>query len=61
MLAQLDAGARARLRRLMPGLKERAKTLVELMESARFLVASRPLAMDDKAEAILAGEGRAVL
>ncbi len=61
MLAQLDAGARARLRRLMPGLKERAKTLVELMELARFLVASRPLAMDDKAEAILAGEGRAVL
>ena len=61
MLANLDAAARARLRHLMPGLKERAKTLVELMESARFLVASRPLAMDDKAEAILAGEGRAVL
>jgi glutamyl-tRNA synthetase len=61
MLARLDADALARLERLMPGLKERAKTLVELMESARFLVAGRPLAMDDKAQAILAGEGRQAL
>jgi glutamyl-tRNA synthetase len=61
MLARLDADALARLKRLMPGLKERAKTLVELMESARFLVAGRPLAMDDKAQAILAGEGRQAL
>jgi glutamyl-tRNA synthetase len=61
MLARLDADALTRLKRLMPGLKERAKTLVELMESARFLVAGRPLAMDDKAQAILAGEGRQAL
>jgi len=61
MLARLDADALARLERLMPGLKERAKTMVELMESARFLVAGRPLAMDDKAQAILAGEGRQAL
>jgi glutamyl-tRNA synthetase len=61
MLARLDADALARLERLMPGLKERAKTLIELMESARFLVAGRPLAMDDKAQAILAGEGRQAL
>jgi glutamyl-tRNA synthetase len=61
MLARLDADALARLKRLMPGLKERAKTMVELMESARFLVAGRPLAMDDKAHAILAGEGRQAL
>jgi len=61
MLKRLDADALARLERLMPGLKERAKTLVELMESARFLVAGRPLAMDDKAQAILAGEGRQAL
>ena len=61
MLSRLDADALARLKRLMPGLKERAKTMVELMESARFLVAGRPLAMDDKAQAILAGEGRQAL
>ena len=35
----------------MPGLKERAKTLVELIDGARFLFADRPLALDDKAAA----------
>jgi glutamyl-tRNA synthetase len=49
----LDATTRARLLAAMPGLKERAKTLVELLDGARFLFATRPLAMDDKATAIL--------
>ncbi len=35
----------------MPGLKERAKTLVELLDGAQFLFAARPLAMDEKAAA----------
>jgi glutamyl-tRNA synthetase len=61
MLARLDADARARLRLAMPGLKERAKTLVELMDQARFLMADRPLSMDDKARAILEGDGRQAL
>ena len=34
----------------MPGLKERAKTLVELLDGAGFLFAERPLALDDKAQ-----------
>ena len=38
----------------MPGLKERAKTLVELLDNAAYLYARRPLAPDDKAAAILA-------
>ncbi len=42
----------------MPGLKERAKTLVELLDSAAFLYAKRPLALDDKAAGILANGGR---
>ena len=42
----------------MPGLKERAKTLVELIDGARFLWASRPLALDDKAAALLTPEAR---
>jgi glutamyl-tRNA synthetase len=42
----------------MPGLKERAKTLIELIDSAYFLYASRPLNFDPKAEAILADGGR---
>jgi glutamyl-tRNA synthetase len=45
----------------MPGLKERARTLIELADSAAFLVSERPLALDEKAAAILDGEGRSVL
>ncbi len=45
----------------MPGLKERAKTLVELQTSSRFLFARRPLAMEEKAAGLLDGGGREVL
>jgi glutamyl-tRNA synthetase len=48
---------RRKLQAAMPGLKERAKTLVELLDGAQFLYAKRPLEMDPKAQAILA-EGR---
>jgi glutamyl-tRNA synthetase len=37
----------------MPGLKERAKTLVELLDSAFYLYAQRPLQLDDKAKSLL--------
>jgi glutamyl-tRNA synthetase len=56
--AKLDAAKRAQLARALPGLKERAKTLVELLDGAGFLFAERPLAMDEKAEEILARGGR---
>jgi len=56
--AKLDAHKRAELRAAIPGLKERAKTLVELVDGAAFLFATRPLAMDAKAEEILARAGR---
>ena len=47
---------RAQLRAAMPGLKARAKTLVELLDSAGYLFAQRPLAMDAKArELVTAG------
>ncbi|MEM6464445.1 MAG: glutamate--tRNA ligase [Pseudomonadota bacterium] len=58
---RLDEDVRERLVALMPGLKERAKTLVELAEGARFLFAMRPLVNDDKAEKILSDGGRDVL
>ena len=57
----LEAGARDRLRAAMPGLKERAKTLVELIDSAAYLWAARPLMLDAKAEALLNADGKAVL
>jgi len=49
----LAADATARLMRGMAGLKERAKTLVELAENAAFYVRTRPLALSPKASQIL--------
>jgi len=59
--AKLDSGLRAKWLQAMPGLKERAKTLVELIDGARFLFAVRPLALDEKGAEILAKGGRDVL
>ncbi|TMJ44234.1 MAG: glutamate--tRNA ligase [Alphaproteobacteria bacterium] len=61
MLARIDAPMRAKLKRAMPGLKERAKTLIDLMKSSQFLFAQRPLALDDKARQIIADGGVAAL
>jgi glutamyl-tRNA synthetase len=56
--AKLDDDKRAQLAAAMSGLKERAKTLVELLDGARFLFAERPVAIEEKAEEILARGGR---
>ncbi len=53
--------AAARIRALMPGLKERAKTLVELADAAAFLAQPLPLPMDAKARAQLTPEARIML
>ena len=45
----------------MPSLKERAKTLVDLIEGAHFLLADRPVPLDEKATALLTSEARALL
>ncbi len=55
--ALADPSVRAQLAHAMPGLQLRAKTLVELADSALYLVAKRPLAMDEKAAALLNEEG----
>ncbi|WP_062220222.1 glutamate--tRNA ligase [Aureimonas sp. D3] len=56
-----DATVRARLGAAMAGLKERAKTLVELTESSAYLFAQRPLSLDEKAADILTNGGRDIL
>ena len=61
MLAQIDDAMKIKLLRAMPGLKERAKTLVDLMAGARFLFAQRPLTMDEKAAQIIKDGGAAAL
>jgi glutamyl-tRNA synthetase len=61
LAAKMTPALRAKLIAAMPGLKERAKTLVELIESARYLYAARPLALDDKAAALMTPEARGLL
>jgi glutamyl-tRNA synthetase len=61
LAAKLTPEIRSKLIAAMPGLKERAKTLVELIEGARFIVGGRPLVLDDKASALLTSEARALL
>lgn len=51
----------ALLERAMPVLKVRARDLNELADSARFLFARRPLAIDEKAAALLDAAGQEVL
>ena len=56
--APLAPALREKLVAAMPGLKERAKTLIELLDSAYYLTASRPLMPDEKAAALLTDEAR---
>ncbi|SFI09955.1 glutamyl-tRNA synthetase [Bosea sp. OK403] len=51
--AELSPELEARFLAAMPGLKERAKTLIELLDSAYYLYAPRPLQLDQKATALL--------
>jgi glutamyl-tRNA synthetase len=50
-----------KLERAMPGLKERATTLVELLDNAAFLFAKRPLVLDEPASKLLDESGRSTL
>lgn len=59
--ARLTPPVRAQLLKAMPGLKERAKTLVELVDSAGYLFAERPLKLDDKAAALITPDARKLL
>ncbi len=58
---KVDDELRAKLIKAMPGLKERAKTLVELADAVYFLTARRPLDLDEKAKKLLTAEARAIL
>ena len=49
---------RQKLLRSMHGLKERSRTLVELLDSASYLYEKRPLALDEKAARLLDEDAR---
>ena len=57
----VDATAAARIYALMPGLKERAKTLVDLSDSAAFLARAIPLTFETRALEQLTPEAKAAL
>jgi glutamyl-tRNA synthetase len=59
--AKLNDTTRAQLLQAMPSLKERAKTLIELIDSAYFIFADRPLQLEPKAAALLTPENRALV
>ncbi len=55
---KLNETTRAQLLKAMPSLKERAKTLIELIDGSYFIFADRPLEIEPKAEALLGPENR---
>jgi glutamyl-tRNA synthetase len=57
----LSMTARQRLQSAMPLLKERAKTLVELIQGAEFLFSDGPRSLDEAAAKLLTPEARASL
>src|SRR6202142_2525002 len=60
LASKMTPALRGKLLMAMPGLKERAKTLVELFDATRFLWASRPLDLNDQAKVLLTPEAKTV-
>ncbi len=61
LAAKLTPHVREQWLAAMPSLKERAKTLLDLIDSAHFLLADRPIPLDDKATALLTPEAKSLL
>ncbi|MGP0094584.1 MAG: glutamate--tRNA ligase [Xanthobacteraceae bacterium] len=61
LTAKLTPPVRAKLVAAMPELKQRAKTLIELLDSAHFIFAEHPIPLDDRAAALLTEEARTML
>jgi len=59
--AKLNEKNRSEFLKAMPELKERAKTLVELIDNAAFIFSDRPLKLDEKATNLLNDEGKTIL
>lgn len=61
LVARFEKAGWDRLAAALPSLKERAKTLQELVDGAAYVIAERPLALDDKASKLLDADARAIL
>ncbi|WP_455474671.1 glutamate--tRNA ligase [Bartonella sp. B30(2025)] len=61
IMEMLNERHRAQFLTAIPSLKERSKTLCELIDNASFIFAQRPLHLDEKAQALLDKNGLATL
>ncbi len=61
LAAKLTPQLRQQWLAAVPSLKERAKTLLDLIDGAHFLFAPRPIPLDDKAKALLTPEAKTLL
>jgi glutamyl-tRNA synthetase len=61
LAGKITPALREKLVAAMPGLKERAKTLVELFDASRFVWASRPLDLNEQAKGLLTDEAKALI
>lgn len=61
IIERLDEQRRAQFLKAIPHLKERSKTLCELIDNASFIFAQRPLQLDEKAQTLLNKDGQAIL
>src|SRR5205814_1378332 len=61
LAAKMTPALEDKIRAAMGGLKDRAKTLVELIQSAHYLYGDRPLALDDKARALMTADAQGIV
>jgi glutamyl-tRNA synthetase len=61
LASKMTSALRQQLVTAMPGLKERAKTLVELFDASRFVWTSRPVDLNEQAKALLTNEAKALI
>jgi glutamyl-tRNA synthetase len=61
LVSKMTPALHAKMLAAMPGLKERAKTLVELFDASRFLWASRPLDINEQAKTLLTPDAKALV
>jgi glutamyl-tRNA synthetase len=59
--AKINDATRAQLLAAMPHLKERAKTLIDLIDGSYFIFADRPLELEPKALALLTADTRQLI
>ncbi|OPB29399.1 glutamate--tRNA ligase [Bartonella sp. WD12.1] len=61
IMKKLDEQKCAQFLTAIPNLKQRSKTLLELINGASFIFTQRPLPLDEKAKTLLNGNGRTIL